>query len=556
MTTANAGRPAEFSAELPAPRDSLQPSGAARAALGTALLVQIGAIGVLLLLGQLPLLVKFFQSLWARPQYQFFPIALVAAGYIAWERLREISTSDISRGPLRVTATLLALAWIILAGGLLYLRWMAPVSAWLMLAAIVMWAGGWKLARTLLPAAVLLIIIIPPPGHTDEVLGTRLRLWAVYASSRLLDLFSVPHVVTGTLIDIPGHRLLIEEACSGINSLMSVIAFSLLYGFWQRRRAAVIVSLTCAAAGFVLCANIVRITLGAVLVHYWQVDILAGSAHEMLGIVLFAVSLGLVISFDRFLLLVLPRSQRESSPAAPPTEPADLRALARSASGGGRAGAVMWWAAAIAFAVLGIALQVRVGNAWATSRLGDEAAFSLPAQIGPWQRVEGEGTLSGRPETDGRKSHFWVYRSGDVTAGVAMDYPFSGFHDATLCYATAGWIISGRAEVASRAGQFDGFYDVRMSKPLISGELLFALFDEHGRPPVSSPAIAGGFGNIRGDLQLSKEKALALPTYQVQTLTLGYTPLTPEQHVKVRGLFLAARQELARQLTAQLEGKP
>ena len=40
-------------------------------------------IGVILIAAQMPLLLKLFVSLWQRPQYQFFPIVLVGAAYIA-----------------------------------------------------------------------------------------------------------------------------------------------------------------------------------------------------------------------------------------------------------------------------------------------------------------------------------------------------------------------------------------------------------------------------------------------------------------------------------------
>jgi exosortase len=550
MTSANVASPSEFSAA------SIEREPPRKNPLRMGTTIQLVVIGALLLAGQLPLLIRFFQDLWSRPQYQFFPVAIVAAGYIAWESLRETRLRDLQRGSLPVVAGILVLAWIILCGGLLYLRLMAPVSTLLVLAAVAWWAGGGKLTRTLLPTFILLLVIIPPPARFDEVMGNQLRLWAVHASGRLLDFVWVPHVISGTVLEIPGRRLLVEEACSGINSLMSVIAFSLLYGFWQRRTPIVIALLTIAAAGFVLCANIVRITTGAVLIHYWKIDILGGTAHESLGVLLFAISLGLVISFDRFLLMVVPSRAENHVPQADPAEQRNERARETSPQPG-RNRRFMWWTAAIAFAALGVALQVRTSHAWVASHLSDDASFALPAQLAGWQHLEGEATLNGRPETVGRKSQFWLYRSGELTAGIAMDYPFVGFHDATTCYAIAGWKIQNSGAVRLASAPRDGYYMVTMSKPpILQGQMLFAQFDEEGHTPPETQTRPNGLSNFQFDLLLSRQKAHAPPTYQIQTLTLGAAPLSLQQQARVRELFLAARRALAAQLVAHIEGNP
>lgn len=507
------------------------------------------AIAGCLLLGELPLLLKFFADLWSRPQYQFFPVALIAAGYIFWERMREMPPGQIERGSPRVAAALLTFSWIILAGGLLYLRWMAPVSAWILLAAAVWWAGGRRFAQAVLPAGVLLLIIIPPPARLDEAIANQLRVLAVHASSRVLDLVALPHLITGTVIEIPGHRLLVEEACSGINSLLSVMAFTILYGIWQRRRAWFTTALTIAAAAFVLCANIARITLGAILVQFWKIDILTGTGHELLGMVLFAVCLGLVISFDRFLLLLWPSQSQPARADHPASKP---RHTLRSNS---PAAWFPWWPAAIAFLALGIVMQARVGHLWAQSRLPEGAKFSLPTNLAGWELIRGEGTVNGRPETDGAKSNFWVYRSGALKAAVALDYPFNGFHDATICYASSGWTINSKTHHAASAQPQNGYFQIEMAKaPMMQGQLVFAQFDEHGIAPPVTPEIPANLGRLKLALTLSRQKAQAPPTYQVQALSIGYAPVSPEQQASLRALFLAARAELSRQVMGQLEG--
>jgi hypothetical protein len=163
--------------------------------------------------------------------------------------------------------------------------------------------------------------------------------------------------------------------------------------------------------------------------------------------------------------------------------------------------------------------------------------------------------LNGRPETDGLKSNFWVYQSGAMKAAVALDYPFTGFHDATICYAASGWAINGKGRHEPPGRPQDGYFQVQMAKPpMMRGQLLFAQFDEHGVAPPVTPDIPADTGRLKLALFLSRQKAEAPPTYQVQTLSLGYAAMSPEQQASLRDLFVAARAEISRQVAAQLEG--
>src|SRR5438270_11891556 len=44
---------------------------------------------ILFVAGFVPLLGAFFVNLWERPHYQFFPLALAAAAFLAWSRFKE-----------------------------------------------------------------------------------------------------------------------------------------------------------------------------------------------------------------------------------------------------------------------------------------------------------------------------------------------------------------------------------------------------------------------------------------------------------------------------------
>src|SRR5947207_3169236 len=87
------------------------------------------SLAVLFGVGFIPLLWVFFLNLWARPHYQFFPLAFGGAGFLAWSRLKEVAR-PFEPGS-RVTGTLWwAFSFLLLCGAtVLWSPWLASVAA-------------------------------------------------------------------------------------------------------------------------------------------------------------------------------------------------------------------------------------------------------------------------------------------------------------------------------------------------------------------------------------------------------------------------------------------
>lgn len=561
-------------------------------------LVPLLAVAAAFLLGPAPLLAEFLGDLGEREQYGFYPLLVAAAVALAVVKLKSLPATSLARGTWWVAAPLLMLAVAtFFFGALFYMRWFAAPGAILALAAIVWRLGGPEVARALVPVGVLLLVIVPPPFHLDEALTRWLQGLAVRGSSGMLDLLRVPHVMTGAVLEIPGHRLMVEEACSGINSLLSVVAFTLLFAFLKRRSAVAVVGLVAAAVWFVLWANIGRITIGAFAQARFGLNLLDGSAHELSGFLLFAVCLGLVMSMDQLLMLVFGESLTDARPR--PGSPRS-RAAGMAASGaaegtargrrppgvavlstGSDAGLPLgdgavpasaafarpgwpWWAFATAFACVGVTTHLRIRDCWPASRLPGSISLAPPAKVGSWQLVP-EGTrFHERTESFAKYIHRWHYRrAGGLVAEVGLAYPFTqGYHDPAVCYTSAGWSVtgrSGRAEsgVAGDVGRATGgepYFTMDLAKLAVThGHVLFAAFDERGQWQSPSGEVAPQ-GALKYRIWLSRRVARLSPTHEVQTLVVSPAPLDAGQRRDVEQLFLEVRGELARQSLGQLVG--
>ncbi len=518
---------------------------------------------LLLLAGYLPLLIRFAAEQWARPQYEFFPLMLFAAGQLAWQRSREVPPRRRSAGVRPMVLLIVALV-LLLAASVLWSGRMAAISTLIALAGVAWHLGGVRMVRAMVPSAILLAVIIGLPVGMDEPFLQWMRELAVSGSGRVLDWLRVPHLVTGTVIEIPGSRLLVAEACSGINSLMAVLGFTLVLGFWRRRSPRVMAGLVVAAVGFVLWANMLRIAGGMWLKSKHHIDVLSGDMHQWASVILFCIAMALILHTDLLVSVVsrwiadhMRRLQSELNPRPLPQRtpaPAPPRTLTPVPATRGL------WAVAMCFALVGAAQVANaaarggvgywIGGGSARSSLRANAEFSLPQQVGNWQRSDAAGRLIAQPEIEGKQSRAWAYQQDKLTAVVAIDYPFAGFHDLTVCYRNAGWGIQQQALKQPAA---EAFMTVRGARLNESGYLWYALVDESGRwmePPKTSAV-----DRLADRLHHLGRTDWNAPAYQVQVWVQTYGPLTDQQQQDLSQLFLVTRQELARQIPTQLEGK-
>ena len=531
---------------------------------------QILAVVALILSVLLPLLAAHAAQLWLRPHYQLFPVALLGAAVLAWQRWREVK--PLTPGSRPVSYGLVGLAWIVLALAVaVNSSWLGAVSALILLAAALVGVGGGRLFARMLPAWVMLWLVVPPPFELDRNLILSLQTLTAQWSNRILDLLGVFHVMDGHVVEVSGRRLLVEEACAGINSLFSVLTCTLLFVFWARRPVVRAVLLLAAAVVWVLAANVARVVLIGWLFSSKGLDLATGWRHDVLGLSLFALALVLVWSTDRLLAWL---AGAGTTPPGKKAAPADTQnngvALAQAESSPavilGRTWLSSWTVAGAFGALLLLSLLLRDGGAEAGSLLAEDAvaaslptltADSLPKTIGLWERQQFAEESRNPGSAFGEFSRVWTYQQQLQRVHLSLDYPFPGWHDLTRCYTSQGWVIEDQAVEGAGSNMSEKYVAIRLTKPgHRSGYLLFAEFDRRGK--ILEPRLGGA------DLSLTRQGQTVQrlwdrlqgapatnsvdspgPVYQLQLFVESYAPLNQAEQDQTRALFLQGWRRLS-----------
>jgi len=513
-----------------------------------------GRLSLLLVgFGLAPLLFIFSRMLWSRPAYQFFPLALVAAAMLAYRACRE-SDGTAQPGSRRTAQILAGLTLLFfLVWNALWSPWLGMITLLLTLVTAVWSCAGRKGLRATVPVLLVLLIITPPPLGLDTRLTLGLRSAAVKMSGCLLDFLRVNHVLEGNTIRLPGKALLVAEACSGINSVMFCSAFCLFWTLWRRRPLywlLIGIPVTCL---LVTLGNTFRITVGAAVSFYRQVDLLSGWRHETFGVLLLLAYCGLILSVDQLMLFLTrrPVSENKVPPAVanssdfPPKQAAaalppifDLRFVG-------------WVMASVSLVVLALGIglgDVRSVLAKPNPGKPRELTLTLPANLAGWQRVDTKGDSSAVVETVGVRSTQWRFQRAGQQAVVAVDYPLLGFHNVKLCYIACGWRVVKEEQLASPAdlGEKLAIKATLKNSAGQNAVVFHAVINEHGQWLSASvwkrilPARIVGWDAVMSE-----------PSYRIQVLTGGYMPLSDTMVAEVQELFSAASQALSQQLLDQ-----
>jgi exosortase len=280
------------------------------------LLIPIGALAVFLGWLYIPVLWDLLHLWWIDPNYSHGFLIPLIAGYLVWSRkdmLARVSVQPSAWGVVILSVSLLFLligkAMEILGNGqgALFVRGLSLI---LTCAGTVVWLLG-KGSLTILafPLAYSMFMLPIPEGVFNAV-TLPLQSYATRVTTAALPLLSVPTLREGNLIYLPSVTLGVTEACSGIRSLLTLLAGAVALGYftltpwWQR------VLLVSSVIPIAVLTNALRVIGTGLLAHFWGAVVAQGFFHSFSGLALLITASGL-LCVEVLFLATLPEEAQQ-----------------------------------------------------------------------------------------------------------------------------------------------------------------------------------------------------------------------------------------------------
>ena len=158
-----------------------------------------------------------------------------------------------------------------------------------------------------------LLFAVPLPSIWIDALTSPLKQFVSIAATGLLEPFGMPLTHEGVVIYVAQYQLLVEDACSGLNSIVGLLAIGLFYVYLVRASswsyALILASLIIPLA---IIANVVRIIILILLTYFAGDAVAQGFLHFAAGMFVFLTELLLVFLVDSLFFPIFSRIKKPS----------------------------------------------------------------------------------------------------------------------------------------------------------------------------------------------------------------------------------------------------
>lgn len=259
------------------------------------------AVLLSLLVLYVPVFHDLFVTVWNSDTQSHGPIVLGIGIWFFYFKTRQIleKPHTFKSAPL--------IGWpLIVFGGCLYLVGYSQsvyiisiLSLVLVLCGLICIVFGSKIALKYWFALFFFVFLIPWPTSVIDTLTQPMKIAVSYASDHLLYALDYPIARSGVILQIGQYKLLVADACAGLNSLFTLEAIGLLYinvinhqAFWRNVLLAVLI------VPISFTSNVLRVCTLALITFHMGDEAGQGFLHNFSGMVLFLTALILIIAID------------------------------------------------------------------------------------------------------------------------------------------------------------------------------------------------------------------------------------------------------------------
>lgn len=234
------------------------------------------------------------------PNYSHgFLVPLISAYFVwqSWAQIRNIKVRPSLFGLLVVVGSL-ALLILGYVGTEYYTMRSSLVF---LLAGVILFWCGWAILRALALPVGFLLFMVPLPYIVYDAVAFPLKLMVAKFSVFSLKMLGVVVWRDGNIIRFPQTVLEVADACSGLRSLMSLLALAVAYAFISQTSNLKRTVLVLSAIPIAIFTNMVRVIVTGILAQYYGAAAAEGFFHEFAGFVVFAVAMVLLFLFGMLL---------------------------------------------------------------------------------------------------------------------------------------------------------------------------------------------------------------------------------------------------------------
>ncbi len=247
---------------------------------------------------------------WSSERGAHGPIVLIIVAWLVWRKRSVFATEndDIAR---RWGSSLFILGLLFYIVGRSQQFFVFEVGSQIpVFLGLVLRFFGRETARALWFPICFLVFLVPFPGSLLDPILLPLKQYVSIVVDQLLYWAGYPIARNGVILSVGPYKLLIANACAGLNSMISLTAIGVLFVYLAQHQNLThrwLLLLSILPIAFI--ANVIRVTT-LLLVTFYYGDAAGRTVHEYAGYAEIPFTFGAFLLLDALLLKVLQRKQQ------------------------------------------------------------------------------------------------------------------------------------------------------------------------------------------------------------------------------------------------------
>ncbi len=222
-----------------------------------------------------------------------FLVPLIS-GYFIWQRRGELRDTRVEPCAWGMALVLLGLAMLV--GGKAGAEYFSMrLSIVPILAGVVLFTFGSRVLKILALPIAFLAFMVPLPAVLYDTVAFPLKLLVTKVSTTALSGIGIPVIREGNIIMFADITLVVADACSGMRSLISLLALSVAYAFIFDFSRISRFCIALSAVPIAVLTNILRVIITGILVEYVSPKAADGFFHEFAGMSVFVLAMILLL---------------------------------------------------------------------------------------------------------------------------------------------------------------------------------------------------------------------------------------------------------------------
>lgn len=236
-----------------------------------------------------PILGGLVTQWWDDANYTHGFLVPVFSGFLVW-RERDRLSAVVPHGSPPGLAVLVGGLGILLLGSIGSENFLMRSSLIIVLSGLVLFHLGARVLRVVFFPLAFLFFMVPLPGVVFYAVTFPLQRLAAEHAAWALDLLGVPVLLDGNVIHLSQITLGVTEACSGIRSLISLLASAVAWAYLTLPFGLIAVVFVLLAIPITIFANAARVVATGLIGQWFGVEYASGFFHEFAGLAVYSLA--------------------------------------------------------------------------------------------------------------------------------------------------------------------------------------------------------------------------------------------------------------------------